>query len=265
MTTTASPEQIAYFARAAGFHGQGLATITAISLAESSGNVYAIGSGSAHSIGLAQINASAHQSLLSKLGIDIKELFNPLVNLKVAYAVSNGGTDFTPWTTYKTGAYKQYLPTASSAASKIDTLPNTAISGYAPLLASHYNTPTSVDLANRSVTGGGFNAASKAPTWLTNILNASGAGVISNTANTVTSTAQALGNIGNDFSTALNAFGYVAESLVGALMVLAGFTLLALGSGVISKSPISPIPVNPNAYEPQHAKDNYQPKHSKRN
>ena len=263
MVTTASPEEIAYLARAAGFHGQGLTNITAVSLAESSGDVYAIGSGSAHSIGLAQINSIAQHSLLSKLGIDIKELFNPLVNLKVAYAVSNGGTDFSPWTTYNSGAYKQFLPVASSAANKIESLPTTAINTYAPILASQYKTPTSVDLPNRSVTGGGKTTSTQAPSWLTNILNSSGAGVTSNFIGNVSSTGQALGNIGNDFSNALSAFGYVAESLVGAIMVLAGLTLLALGSGVINKSPLSPIPSNPNAYEPQHLKNSYQPKHAK--
>ena len=36
-------------------------------------------------------------------------LRDPLYNAKVAFAISKGGTDFSPWTVYREDIYKQYL------------------------------------------------------------------------------------------------------------------------------------------------------------
>jgi len=38
-----------------------------------------------------------------------EDLFDPLTNLRVAYRLSNGGKNFSPWTTYTTGKYQQFL------------------------------------------------------------------------------------------------------------------------------------------------------------
>ena len=37
------------------------------------------------------------------------DLFDPLVNAKIAYAMSNGGTNWYPWSAFKSGAYLRYL------------------------------------------------------------------------------------------------------------------------------------------------------------
>jgi hypothetical protein len=45
-----------------------------------------------------------------KLGITSNtQLYDPMVNARAMVMISNGGTNFTPWTTYTSGKYKKYL------------------------------------------------------------------------------------------------------------------------------------------------------------
>lgn len=108
-----TPQQIANQAAQAGFTGQGLVNITAIVEAESSGNASAINRNTNGSTdyGLAQIN-SVH-------GVSQAAMFDPAQNLAEAYKLSSGGTNFSPWTTFNTGAYKNFLSTATGATSGI--------------------------------------------------------------------------------------------------------------------------------------------------
>lgn len=98
----------------AGFRGQGLKMAYAIVMAESGGNAKAhnpnAGTGD-NSYGLFQIN------MLGAMGPERRrqyglssnsDLFDPLTNARVAFKMSNGGSNWSPWSTYKTGAYKQY-------------------------------------------------------------------------------------------------------------------------------------------------------------
>lgn len=55
------------------------------------------------SVGLWQINWLAHPNY------DVSELPNPLYNATAAVEISNGGADFSAWSTYTSGAYQQYL------------------------------------------------------------------------------------------------------------------------------------------------------------
>ncbi len=55
--------------------------------------------------GLMQIN-SIHADMVAG---DLESLRNPEVNLRVAYSISQGGTDWTPWSAYKSGAYLKWL------------------------------------------------------------------------------------------------------------------------------------------------------------
>jgi hypothetical protein len=87
----------------------------AIVMAESGGNAQSLndnaGTGDL-SYGLAQINmlGSMGPQRLQEFGLKSNaDLYDPLTNLKVAYALSSHGTDFSPWSTYKSGAYQQYL------------------------------------------------------------------------------------------------------------------------------------------------------------
>lgn len=64
-----------------------------------------------YSIGLWQINQLAHSQYTTA------ELLTPSGNARAAIAISSNGADWSPWSTYTSGAYKQYLPGAQEAAS----------------------------------------------------------------------------------------------------------------------------------------------------
>jgi cell wall-associated NlpC family hydrolase len=99
----------------AGFHGHGLDMAVAIATAESGGHPMShntnAGTGD-NSYGLFQINmlGSLGPARLAEYHLSSNnELFDPLTNAKVAYRMSDGGTNWTPWSTFKSGAYQQYL------------------------------------------------------------------------------------------------------------------------------------------------------------
>lgn len=94
-----SPAQIKSLLREVGFPENSLNVFTAILLAESGGNTVAVssGQGTDRSYGIAQV-AGIH-------GYTDAQLADPKFSLQVAYQLSNGGTDFTPWDAY------QYVPT----------------------------------------------------------------------------------------------------------------------------------------------------------
>lgn len=80
-----------------------------IALAESGGNVGAagdvgLGGSGPTSFGLWQVHTPAHPQY------NAAELAsNPLYNARAAVAISDNGASFTPWSTYNSGAYRQYL------------------------------------------------------------------------------------------------------------------------------------------------------------
>jgi hypothetical protein len=80
------------------------ATAYAVAMAESSGNPAAFGDQAlGYSIGLWQINLCHHQNY------NALDLFDPGYNADAALEISNGGTYWYPWSTWKNGAYKGYL------------------------------------------------------------------------------------------------------------------------------------------------------------
>lgn len=103
-------EQMRQYAVMAGFRGRAADMMAAIAMAESRGNPYA------HnpifpddSYGITQINALAH-------GAKARGAYgNPQRAMELAWEVSKGGTNFMPWSVYKSGAYRQYLRTGSDA------------------------------------------------------------------------------------------------------------------------------------------------------
>ena len=97
-------EQIYAFARKAGFSPDQAATMTAVSLAESSGNSRAHNPQGEDSRGLWQINARAHPDLARRF-----DLFDPAQNAQAAFAVSRQGSDISPWTVTHGGASARYL------------------------------------------------------------------------------------------------------------------------------------------------------------
>ena len=99
----------------AGFRGQGLDMAYAIAMAESAGNARAhngnAGTGD-NSYGLFQINmlGSMGPERRQQYGLSSNDdLFDPLTNARVAYKMSNGGRSWSPWSTYKNGAYQRYM------------------------------------------------------------------------------------------------------------------------------------------------------------
>ena len=76
----------------------------AIAIAESGGDCKAThNNGGSIDRGLWQINDVWHPEVSDDCAYDCA------CNAKSAVAISNGGSDWSPWSTYKSGAYKQYL------------------------------------------------------------------------------------------------------------------------------------------------------------
>jgi cell wall-associated NlpC family hydrolase len=99
----------------AGFSGQSLNMAYAIAMAESGGNAQAFNGNTStgdQSYGLFQVN------MLGGMGPEWRQtyglssnddLYDPVKNAEVAYKMSKGGTDWSPWSTFKRGDYKKYL------------------------------------------------------------------------------------------------------------------------------------------------------------
>src|SRR4051794_36958651 len=107
-------EQVYDYARRAGFSPDQATTMTAIALAESSGNSRAHNPHGEDSRGLWQINAAVHPGLAAKY-----DLYNPLDNARAAFEVSAEGKNAAPWTTTHGGhgaAYLEYREEAQAAA-----------------------------------------------------------------------------------------------------------------------------------------------------
>lgn len=112
-------EQIARYAQDAGFKGEGLTIAVAVALAESAGNPKAHnGTPPDNSYGLWQINMLGALGPERRRQHDLRsndQLFDPAVNARVANAISQDGKSWAPWSTYTSGAYKQYLDKARRA------------------------------------------------------------------------------------------------------------------------------------------------------
>lgn len=94
------------FARSKGFAQPDVAA--AVAMAESGGNASALGD-NGDSYGLWQINVPSHPEY------DRAQLFNPTYNAAAALLISAGGTNWQPWTTFRSGAYLPYMPQGAAA------------------------------------------------------------------------------------------------------------------------------------------------------
>lgn len=106
-----SAADVTAIAKAVGFSGASLQTIVAICKAESGfiPNATNVNSDAYRSIdrGLSQINNHWHPDVTDA------QAFDPTGNLTAAWKISQFGTNFSPWATFTSGAYKQYLGLAS--------------------------------------------------------------------------------------------------------------------------------------------------------
>jgi len=99
------------YAHKAGFNQTQAITAVAVAMAESGLDTAAINWGDpGGSFGLWQINHGAHPNY------DTNALLDGQFNANAAYQVSNSGSNWLPWTTYKTGAYSKYVAAVSAAA-----------------------------------------------------------------------------------------------------------------------------------------------------
>ncbi len=99
----------------AGFRGTALETAVAVGMAESGGNSRSLnnnpGTGDL-SYGDWQINmlGGMGPERRQQYGLSSNDaLFDPNTNARVAFQMSGGGKNWSPWSTYKSGAFRQFL------------------------------------------------------------------------------------------------------------------------------------------------------------
>jgi Lysozyme like domain len=119
----------------AGCSPDNAATAAAIAQAESSGNASAYnGVGKDNSYGLWQINMIGNlgPARRAQFGLSSNaQLLDPATNARAMYAVSNGCTSFSPWSTFTSGIYQKFLqafsgsPSASNGTTPIDSTSST--------------------------------------------------------------------------------------------------------------------------------------------
>jgi hypothetical protein len=93
-------------ALAVGLHFPDPDTAAAIAMAESGGDPSALGDNGT-SYGLWQIHLPAHPEY------NAQSLLDANYNAVAAFAISDSGTNWTPWSTYNSGAYEAFMPPVS--------------------------------------------------------------------------------------------------------------------------------------------------------
>jgi len=113
--TSLTDSQLVELLKAVGFKGNGLKMAWAIAKAESNGRPFAFNGNTKtgdSSYGIFQVN------MIGKLGPDRREklnldfnaeLFSPVKNAQVVFYMTKGGTDWSSWSSYKTGAVHKWL------------------------------------------------------------------------------------------------------------------------------------------------------------
>jgi Lysozyme like domain len=103
-----NPGNIAALAAGAGFTGNDVDIATAVALGESDGNPQAYNPEGSY--GLWQIYLPDHPEFANW------NLYDPQTNARAAYQVyAKAGGRFTPWSAYKNGSFRQFLPTFSNS------------------------------------------------------------------------------------------------------------------------------------------------------
>jgi hypothetical protein len=110
----------AKYLAAAGFRGDALVTAVAVAMGESGlqtdavGDTSLVGGGWGPSIGLMQIRSRTAGDEANGWR-DGSRLADPVFNAQAAFALSNGGTNFSPWTVYNEGIYTKHVAEAKAA------------------------------------------------------------------------------------------------------------------------------------------------------
>lgn len=98
--------QLRDLAAVTGFPDPSLAA--AVAMAESGGDASIVGDGGT-SFGLWQIHTPAHPEYASA------PLFDAATNARAAFAISQRGADWSPWSTFTSGRYRAYLAAAPAS------------------------------------------------------------------------------------------------------------------------------------------------------
>jgi hypothetical protein len=127
-----SPLDVVRLAKSVGYHfGGGIDIAVAVAFAESRFDTNALlvnkenvglhpgdkGYGS-HDRGLWQINDFWHPEVTDGQAFDAE------ANAAAAFRISRGGTNWSPWSTFNSGAFKTYMPLAQTARALDDALTN---------------------------------------------------------------------------------------------------------------------------------------------
>jgi hypothetical protein len=110
-----TPGQAKQYATSAGFSGLAADVIVAIAQAESGLNTLIRGTVDPRDRGILQINSYYHPEVLDSCA------FDPACAFRAAYNISSGGTNFSPWTTFTSGAYQQFMGGGKSATTNVPT------------------------------------------------------------------------------------------------------------------------------------------------
>jgi hypothetical protein len=140
--------------RVAGFTGERFVTAVAVAMAESRCDPLArYDNGNSIDRGLWQINSYWHSEVSDSCA------YNAQCNANAAYRISEQGGDWSPWTTYRTGAYRQFVAAARAA---IGAAPP-PIRAAKSINGDRYDDAIGIDSAGvawvyHGTVGGGFNA-----------------------------------------------------------------------------------------------------------
>ena len=108
-------EELVELLTAIGFKGKSLKVAYAVAKAESNGRPYAFNGNAKtldQSYGIFQINMISllGEKRRDKFNLDDNsDLFNPVKNAEIAYFMTNGGEDWSAWSSYNTGAINKWL------------------------------------------------------------------------------------------------------------------------------------------------------------
>jgi cell wall-associated NlpC family hydrolase len=131
----------------AGFKGQALNVAYAVAMAESEGRAKAFNGNRKtgdQSYGIFQIN------MLGKKGPERRQqfglssnddLFDPVLNAQIAFKMSKGGTDWSPWSTFKRGEHRKHLGGSGAQVSDAEGVP-----GQAPGVVAPPEPPAPIDI-----------------------------------------------------------------------------------------------------------------------
>jgi hypothetical protein len=113
--TSLTDSQLVELLKAVGFKGKALKTAWAVAKAESNGRPFAFNGNTKtgdSSYGIFQINmlGALGPDRRDKFEIDLNaELFSPVVNAEIVYYMTNGGEDWSSWSSYNKGAFYKWL------------------------------------------------------------------------------------------------------------------------------------------------------------